>query len=69
MSSPSSKREDCTRSGVVLTCHLDGRKVFRAVRSDSREVSSPEIVESPTIERKSSTKGEIPTSAHVRRRK
>lgn len=33
MTDTPSNQETCRRSGVVLSCYLDGRKYFRAIRT------------------------------------
>ncbi len=67
MSSPSSQREDCTRSGVILSCYLDGRKLFRAVRLGPGENPSIQIAQTPMSRKRAATKGTISTTARVRR--
>ena len=67
MSSPSSKREDCIRSGVVLACYLDGRKLFRAVRWEPGDNPSTQIAQTPTSRKRAANKSIISTSARVRR--
>ncbi|MCK6455424.1 MAG: hypothetical protein L6Q92_02675 [Phycisphaerae bacterium] len=34
MSCPSVSSDACRQSGVVLTCYVNGRKLFRAIRFD-----------------------------------
>jgi len=69
MSSPSPKREDCTKSGMILSCYLDGRKVFRAVRVELEETPSAQTAPTPANRKRTANKRVISTPAHVRRRR
>jgi hypothetical protein len=37
MAMPSSSEESCRKDGVILTCYVDGKKLFRAVREPAVE--------------------------------